>query len=238
MAMTIETQFLSSLHPSALDLTGKRYGRLVVLGPIERRRFPSKLVVLVWLCQCTCNKQTRVLGCNLRSGHTVSCGCHWRDSQTGRNNSSWKHGHGRSGQLSAEYKIWRGIRQRCTNVNARVYPRYGGRGIKLCSRWANDFLAFLEDMGPRPSAEHSIERKDNGGNYEPGNCRWATKLEQSNNKRSNVIIHALGKTLTIAQWARERGIPYSALRGRLNKGWTTERALTQPARRCRRRAIA
>ncbi len=115
------------------------------------------------------------------------------------------------------YRIWAGMKQRCENPNNTAYHRYGGRGIKVCDRW-QDFDNFLSDMGD-PYDWQSLDRLDNDGDYEPGNCRWATTQEQQNNLRSNRLFTHDGKTQTLAQWARDLGIAYHVLKYRLNNGW-------------------
>lgn len=141
----------------------------------------------------------------------------------------YRHGHKPAGGASPEYVVWNAMRARCTNPKNPTFPRYGGRGIKVCAKWREDFVAFLNDMGKRPSPQHSIERNNNDGNYEPGNCRWATPTEQSNNRRSNLILTFKGEQRTAAEWSRIMGISQSTIHARLHElGWTTERALTQP----------
>jgi hypothetical protein len=123
---------------------------------------------------------------------------------------------------------------RCTDSKRHDWHRYGGRGITVCQRWRNSYESFFADMGPRPSPQHSIDRIDNDGNYEPGNCRWATTLEQGSNKSNNRLLTFDGQTLTIAQWARKLGIPVGTLNLRISHyNWPVERALTQPVRRRR-----
>jgi len=121
---------------------------------------------------------------------------------------------------------------RCYDEKNSAFHLYGGRGITVCSRWRKSFEAFQRDMGPRPSRRHSVDRINTDGNYEPGNCRWATPKEQARNMRSNRILTAFGKSLCVAAWAEETGIPVGVLRDRIGKlGWETERALSTPARR-------
>lgn len=132
---------------------------------------------------------------------------------------------------SPEYIIWQQMKKRCFNASNPAYHNYGGRGIVVCARWRNDFAAFLDDMGKRPSEQHSLDRINNDGNYEPGNCRWATGKEQMNNCRINVFVEFNGKTQTLVQWARELGLPDYLPSARLRHGWTVERALTSPVRR-------
>lgn len=120
------------------------------------------------------------------------------------------------------------IIQRCTNPNNPQYSSYGGRGITVCDRWRHSFENFLADMGPRPSDKHSIDRIDNDGNYEPGNCRWATQREQCRNKRSNRIIEFDGVRLPVVDWAERLGVPVEMLRGRIKQGWSDEAIIATP----------
>lgn len=138
-----------------------------------------------------------------------------------------------------EYHIWKTMRQRCLNPRNNDFHDYGARGIKIHESW-NDFDTFLRDLGPRPSSLHTIERKKNDGNYEPGNVEWATRLRQSNNRRDTVTITYNGKTQSRADWAREFGIPYFTLRSRMdNYGWTFEEAITKDKwKRVKSRPIA
>ena len=128
------------------------------------------------------------------------------------------------------YRAYRDMINRCENKNRKAYPRYGGRGITVCARWRNSFEAFLVDMGPRPSAEHEIERKDNNGHYEPGNCRWATRLEQCNNRHNTRYIEYRGQRMSLHDAVRLAGsiIHPEAAWIRLRQGWTVERALETP----------
>jgi hypothetical protein len=123
-----------------------------------------------------------------------------------------------------EYRIWKAMRSRCGCTKSERAKDYSLRGISVCKRW-DDFLTFYADMGPRPSRDHSIERIDNDGDYEPRNCRWATRIEQGNNKRNNVRISANGKNQTVAQWSVELGLNASTIRRRLRIGWSPDRAL-------------
>lgn len=163
-----------------LDLTEKIYGRLIVLG-IDKR-INGKVY---WLCKCECKNTCSIITANLKNGHTKSCGCLHYET-----NCSNALTHGDS--TLKEYAVWKAMRQRCNNPNSRPYEDYGGRGIKVCDRWNKSFTNFFNDMGPCPPNK-SIDRKDNDGNYEPNNCRWATRKEQLNNTRRNKILSDIEK---------------------------------------------
>ncbi|MFA7177604.1 MAG: hypothetical protein WC114_10175 [Smithellaceae bacterium] len=198
------------------SLAGQRFGRLEVLYYVGQR-YAS------WLCLCDCGQHTAVAGGALRKGKTRSCGCLQAERSAA---ASTVHG----GYGTTEYRRWDSMIQRCVNKNHKHYHNYGGRGIKVCERWRNSFAAFLEDLGPRPSANHSIDRIDNNGDYCPENCRWATKAEQVRNTRRNRLVAFRGETLCVADLARRHGLTPQALQGRLNAGWPVERAITTPIR--------
>lgn len=140
------------------------------------------------------------------------------------------HGHSRGGKCTSEYNAWRSMWKRCTDRNNPSYRRYGGRGICVCKRWEM-FEEFFADVGVKPSQEHSLDRKDNDGDYEPGNTRWATVSEQQSNKRNNRIIEAFGERKTISEWSRTTNISVQALSMRIDTiGWSVERALTTHVR--------
>lgn len=205
------------------DHTGRTFGRLTVTGPSDR---PAGKGGRYWECRCDCGA-TRVVGySSLRRGTTTSCGCYMRErvSQTSR-----RHGHAtRECGLSPEYGAWRAMVRRCHNPNQSNYPYYGGRGIVVCDGWRKDFAAFLAHIGPMPAdgKRYSVDRIDNARGYEPGNVRWADRLAQANNKRNSRTITHAGRTLTIAQWARETGLTVGTITRRVRLGWTAERTLT------------
>lgn len=174
-----------------------------------------------WICQCRCGTIKSIRVQTLMNGQSQSCGCYRRSKAAQQN---LQHGMHRS----AEYKAWQAMKLRChttTNVN---YQNYGGRGIVVCERWRNSFVNFYEDMGPRPSPSYSLERKDNDGIYEPDNCKWATRKEQSNNTRAVVHLSYQGQTKSISEWARITKILFATLRARLQRGWSVEEALSTP----------
>jgi hypothetical protein len=171
-----------------------------------------------WLCRCNCGKQRIVEGCNLVTGKSASCGC-WRNEVNRKRNST----HGAS--RSREYTSWNAMKMRCLNPRRTSYKDYGGRGIRISPRWISSFETFLADMGPRPPGT-TLERIKTSGNYEPGNCCWATRLVQNNNTKQNVLLQFNGKLRTVAQWARELSIKAPTLRRRLAAGWTIAETLT------------
>ena len=131
---------------------------------------------------------------------------------------------------SPEHRSWMHMRERCSNPTCADWPRYGGRGITVCQRW-DSYETFLSDMGRRPSLLHTLDRRNGDGNYEPDNCRWATRLEQNNNRRNVKKISAFGETHSIAQWALRQGMSYMQLYKRLRSGWPPEKALTTTSTR-------
>lgn len=149
---------------------------------------------------------------------------HTKD-QSGKNNPCYSHGHAQRGKRSSTYQIWEGVKKRCKSPTCKAYPNYGGRGITLCDRWL-DFTSFLEDMGEKPDGM-SLERIDNNKGYSLENCKWASRKEQANNKRNNVLITAFGKTKTISQWVDETGLSYCTIYLRLRKGKTHEESVTK-----------
>lgn len=159
------------------NLLGQRFGRVIVIREEEpavrggRRR-------IMWLCQCDCGRSKIIEGSLLCTGATRSCGCVRREQALMNGGFAKKHGMA----FSAEYRSWQSAKQRCLNLANQKYPDYGGRGIRICDRWRDSFKAFLEDMGERPDGR-TLDRIDNDGNYEPGNCRWATTKQQGYNRR-------------------------------------------------------
>lgn len=177
-----------------------------------------------WLCRCSCGNELVVLGASLVSGMQVSCGCKKADRLRILATT-----HGMSG--SPEHRCWKAMNQRCYNQNATYYSEYGGRGIRVCDRWRYSFKNFLADMGHLPASDSEIEREDNNGNYEPGNCVWSTRKAQCNNRRNNIRITYQGETLTLAQWSERLGFDYHRVKRRIRTlGWSFEDAISTPSR--------
>ena len=201
------------------NLVGKIFGRLHVQYRITG----------AWVCVCSCGNVVEVHSRALTLGRTKSCGCYRREQLAVIGRGHRRHGHTPSGMESPEYRAWRSMKARCYRKKNVSYKRYGGRGIRVCERWLK-FENFLADVGLRPSPAHSLERKENNGNYEPGNVVWATQLEQHRNKSSAPLLTLNGETLMMSEWARRLGVHPSQISARLAKGWPLVRALTEPPR--------
>jgi len=137
------------------------------------------------------------------------------------------HGHAREGNKTAIYHVWCSMRQRCLNPKHKFFYRYGGRGITICERWES-FELFLEDVGESPSPRFHFDRKDNDGNYEPGNVRWLSPKESARNRGSSKLLTFRGETMSMVEWAEKLDLPYTTLKGRFQKGWEVEKALSTP----------
>lgn len=177
---------------------------------------------IAWECVCMCGKTIRVTTNHLRFSRVKSCGCWYKESRATVHST-----HGMAGAVKGkapEYKAWISLRERCNNPNFIGFKNYGGRGIRVCGRW-NDFTAFLSDMGPKPGPEYSVEREDVNGNYEPSNCSWATRREQSRNTTRNHFISAFGITKVLSDWAAQTGLSRAAIRKRIERGIPPEQAL-------------
>jgi hypothetical protein len=200
---------------SAAQRVGLKYGRLTIMAPAG-----SKKSHALALCRCDCGNECVTAVDHLLIGHTTSCGCF---------SAEWTRKRFRTHGLSKsrEYHIWQGMHNRCKNPDCEKYPHYGGRGIRVCERWES-FAAFIEDVGLSPSPKHEIERVDNNGHYEPGNCRWATHKEQMRNTRRNRLITFRGETLPLVVWSERTGLNVPAITHRLKIGWPVELALTTP----------
>ena len=205
-----------------VDLTGQRFGRLVVIKKAEHQKKGKTR----WLCRCDCGRYTEVITHSLKRGATKSCGCL-------RQETIYSYNH-RLGNRNSErlYQIWKGMKQRTTDKNATNFKNYGGRGITMCVEWLQDYEKFKQwaiDSGYQDGL--SIERIDNMRGYCPDNCKWADRNEQNNSKRNNRVIEYYGMKRTISQWAKYLHIGESVLRDRLNRGWTIDKALSTPVRK-------
>lgn len=185
-----------------------KFGLLTVLSGADNDRFGRTQ----WNCLCDCGKQRVVALFRMTSGHTKSCGCIRKGNPT----------HHMSG--TPTHNSWCGMKQRCNYPAHDQYAIYGGRGIKVCDRWNQSFEAFLIDMGEKPKGM-TIERIDTNGNYEPGNCCWATMAQQNRNRRSNINVERDGVTKCIKDWCEELGLDLDRVYGRIRRGATPEDAL-------------
>ena len=215
----------SQLGGVRIDLTGHKYGRLTVLRRSPDWVKPSGRLVKMWECLCECGSGVIIRGGDLRNGGTVSCGC-WQ-----REISSVLHvKHGGAG--TAEYKTYQGMLFRCSNPAAKEYKHYGGRGIKVCERWRESFAHFLSDMGRRPSGTTLDRFPDNDGNYEPGNCRWATSIQQARNRRNTPTVDFNGREISLPELAEITRTPFQRISSRYHgMGWRDAASLTKPPRR-------
>jgi len=216
-----------------LDLTGQTFERLIVTRFKERvNRGPGRGTY--WYCDCSCGTRDYVTTSqSLRKGSkggARSCGCISRElsavriGQQSRTHGETKLEDGKQTE-TPEYRAWKSIKTRCHNQRYKQFKDYGGRGIKVCSRWRESFTAFLQDMGRKPSPAHSIERRDTDGDYEPGNCYWATDEEQRRNKRTTVLITIEGVTRVRCDWLRLLGVSRSTYTWRRKQGWTEVESL-------------
>ena len=208
------------------DLTGQRFGRLLV---VSFSHIESKSRYAIWNCLCDCGRQHQTATAYLSHGNVRSCGCLGEERRMA---AVTKHGFSRH----PLYAIYRTMMHRCYNPKAGAYRHYGGRGIAVCQRWRESFLSFVEDMGPKPSPDHSIDRINNDGDYCPENCRWATPKQQARNwKNRNVRYEHGGESLTLSEWAERLHIRRESIRDRINSGWPLSKALSTPPIRNRER---
>ena len=199
-----------------IDLTGHRFGRLVVV-----KKQGVKGGRPAWLCKCDCGSEVTVRGNDLRRGATQSCGCLHRDQLIERNTT-----HGLCGNRL--YNIWGCMVQRCYNSNTPCYNLYGGRGITICDEWRNDFKSFYDwAMAHGYEDNLTIDRIDNDKGYSPENCRWITIKEQGNNRSTNRRLEYNGERHTISEWGELLGIDSEIISSRLRRGWSIEKTLTE-----------
>lgn len=211
-----------------------RYGRLTVIGEAPPKIAASGFMARCARVRCDCGTEKDVRAGDLRNGYALSCGCLQRELLSEAAKGRATHGECRQSSKTAEFGVWSGMNQRCHSPNYHGYFRYGGRGIQVCDRWRGKggYQRFLADMGRRPNG-HSIERIDNEGNYEPGNCRWASTKQQCNNRRSNAVLEIRGRKQTVSEWAAEVDVSPHLIFGRLGDGWSPEDAVFKPKRGAR-----
>lgn len=207
------------------EMVGKRFAMLTVLA--EAGVYGSAQHK-TYICLCDCGTKKVIVGASIRAGRTQSCGCLAKKTQF---NSESAKTHGLS--RSRIYKIWLGMKQRCSDKSTGKSRRlYYDKGIRICDRW-KDFGNFVTDMGI-PMKSMTIDRIDGNGNYEPENCRWATKKEQANNTAANHQLSYDGKKMNITQWSEQIGIKQNTIVWRLMRGWSVEKALTKPIQQRKR----
>ena len=201
-----------------IDLTGQRFGRLVVIERVENDRYGRTR----WRCGCDCGNKTIVSSGDLVNGETKSCGC-LRERL--RSERSTKHG----GSKTRLYRIWQNMKTRCYNPKSKYFARYGGRGVIVCDEWCQSFFAFREWALSHGYAEDlTIDRINNNEGYRPDNCRWVTQKKQVRNFSRNKLITYKGQTKPVVEWAEEKQISAKALYYRMQKGWTAAEALETP----------
>lgn len=201
---------------TVVDRSGCRYGRLIAISFVGNKR---------WKCLCDCGNITTVATGEMVSGSTRSCGCLQRELSRNRCKSRATHGMTKT----PTYRSWQAMHVRCRRKTHPAYSRYGGAGISICDAWYS-FEQFVADMGERPSG-FTLDRFPNRcGNYKPGNCRWATRIQQGRNTSANHLIEYNGQQKTIAEWSEETGLARHVLYSRLYQGWSPHRTLTTPVR--------
>jgi hypothetical protein len=222
-SMTVVT---NKYRPRRKVVAGHRSGRLLLLrlakeGTDQMQRF--------WLCLCDCGNKVEVREKVLAYANKKSCGCLWRETAAMTARTRATHGAATRGRRTPEYRAWCACRTRCNNPNDKEYHNYGGRGIRVCEEW-NNFARFLADVGPRPSLKHTLDRyPDKNGDYEPGNVRWATPIQQGRNTRSNRLLTVDGVTHCLTEWDEIAGLPTGTIRARIYQGWP-EDDLLRPRR--------
>ena len=190
------------------DITGTRFGNLLVVS----RAGTGPNGMATWDCVCDCGNTKVIIGTNLRLNKTTSCGCFQRQVAVKNGLATRKHGK----THTKTYKSWLSMKARCLNPTDQAYSYYGGRGIKVHPAWVDSFDAFLSDMGEVPD-KYTLDRIDVNGNYEPTNCKWATRQEQSLNKRKTLYALYEGELITLKEAALRSSIPYAVLRDRLTR---------------------
>jgi hypothetical protein len=220
-------------------IRGQRFGRLTALEQLADYVAHSGYRKQMWRCQCDCGSIVEAVRADgLQMGSSQSCGCLQRELTVQR---STTHGHSKRGQQTLEYTAWACMMSRCYQPSADNYVRYGGRGVTVCDRWKTNagggFENFLSDMGEHPGKGYTLDRIDTNGNYEPSNCKWSTKKEQTKNRSNTRLVVYQGETMTLEEASTKSGIGYFILHNRIKRGWPEER-LFAPVRPYQRSAPA
>jgi hypothetical protein len=203
--------------PRMIDLTGQRFGRWVVVERGSTKTFPSGDRRIRWLCACDCGSEKEVDGISLRNGVSLSCGCYEKELKT-------IHG----GVGTSTYRSWQAMKARCLNPNYEEYPNYGGKGVTICERWLNSFQNFLDDMGVRPEGMTLDRWPKCEGNYEPGNCRWATPKQQAENRGDNILLFYGDELVSVEEAALRAGVNRDTIMRRLRRGVQGEALFAPP----------
>jgi hypothetical protein len=207
-----------------VDLTGKQFGRWIVVGLAKPKVDPTGREYETWTCRCTCEKHTvkDIYVQHLLHGNSKSCGCLVKET-TGNNFRT----HGKT--KTRIHRIWLSMRRRCFKETESAYPNYGGRGITVCDEWKDDFMSFENWAISNGYDDYlTIDRIENDGNYSPSNCRWATYKEQANNRRSSRYFVVDGESKTAPEWSEIYGAPSYEILFRAYHGWTDEEAVKTP----------
>ena len=208
-------------RPNAVDLTGQVFGYLTVL-----RREGTRRKYALWRCRCTCGKECLAASNLLKEGRKKSC------ALDGHYNLEYLKARppGITAANPSEHSSWQKMWERCTNPNHERYKYYGARGITICEAWKS-FPQFLKDLGQKPTPKHTVDRIDNDKNYEPANCKWSTRKEQSRNRQTTVYVEHEGKRVLLIDLVAEHGVTRSVVYGRLKNGWPLDRALLEPVKK-------
>jgi hypothetical protein len=213
------------------DLTGQRFGRLVVLGWAGHSK-PNA----AWVCRCDCGGEKLALSHNLKSLRTRSCGCLNLENLSNSGSADFC---ARDTKMHPEHKVWGQMIRRCHNPTERRFADYGGRGISVCDRWrygengTHGFMCFMTDMGSRPSPKHTIDRVNNNLGYSPDNCEWRTRTEQVRNRRNTIMIVYQDREMSLAEACEIAGVPLRVASSRLRNGMAADLVLSQPIKKQR-----
>jgi hypothetical protein len=214
-----------------IDVTGKKFNRLLVIEMLPMKKIGKHSVSII-KAKCDCGIIKEYSYAHVKSGHTKSCGCYLMEKAADSANKNKKHGQSSKGKESSEYISWKCMKSRCLYKGSYNYKKYGGVGITICKKWIDSFDCFLSDMGKKPTVNHTLDRIDNTGNYEPSNCRWATRKEQNNNQSTNILYNYNGNMVTIPVLADLVGINKGTLRSRLVKyKWDFNDAISIPVKK-------